>query len=158
QTKVAEAPATVQATPVTAQPEVETAAPAKPQRTILVSLQDRKLALIEDGEVKVIYTVAVGKTSTPSPGGTFTVISHVAHPTDSHNGKVVPPGPGNPVGSGWMGLSEKGYGIHGTNVPSSIGKATSHGCIRLGKKDLEKLFTMVKVGDTVEIRDERDAE
>src|SRR5436190_803480 len=51
----------------------------------------------------------------------------------------------------------KGYGIHGTNQPKSIGKAASHGCIRMGRKDLEELFELVRVGDTVEIHGERDA-
>ncbi len=55
-----------------------------------------------------------------------------------------------------MGLSAKGYGIHGTNQPNSIGKAASTGCIRMGKQDVEELFAMVGVGDTVEIRAERD--
>ena len=91
------------------------------KRVIVVSLEDRKLALIENGAVLKTYTVAVGKASTPSPVGTFTVESRVANPTYSHDGRVVPPGPQNPVGSRWMGLSIRGYGIHGTNVPSSIG-------------------------------------
>jgi lipoprotein-anchoring transpeptidase ErfK/SrfK len=130
----------------------------KSPRTILVSLPDRKLAVLENGEVKAIYTVAIGKPSTPSPVGHFTVISHVANPTYSHDGRVVGPGPHNPVGTRWMGLSQKGYGIHGTNAPSSIGKSASHGCIRVGQKDLEQLFTMVQVGDAVEIRGERDAQ
>ena len=121
------------------------------KRVIVVSLEDRKLALVEDGAVKKVYTVAIGKPSTPSPTGTFTIQSHVANPTYSHEGRVVPPGPQNPVGSRWMGLSIKGYGIHGTNAPSSIGKAASHGCIRMGKSDVEELFTLVKVGDTVEL-------
>jgi hypothetical protein len=55
-----------------------------------------------------------------------------------------------------MGLSAKGYGIHGTNQPNSIGKAASTGCIRMGKQDLEELFAIVDAGDTVEIRAERD--
>jgi hypothetical protein len=50
-----------------------------------------------------------------------------------------------------MGLSIPGYGIHGTNVPSSIGKAASHGCIRMARKDLEELYPMIEVGDTVEL-------
>ncbi len=70
----------------------------------MVSLEDRKLALLEDGQVKKIYPVAVGKPSTPSPTGTFTIERRVMNPTYSHNGKVVPPGPGNPVGTRWMGL------------------------------------------------------
>jgi hypothetical protein len=53
-------------------------------------------------------------------------------------------------------LNHKGYGIHGTNEPKSIGKAASHGCIRLRNRDIEQLFRMVSVGDTVQIRAERD--
>lgn len=129
-----------------------------PKRTIVVSLEDHKLALVEDGQVKKVYTVAVGKPSTPSPTGTFTIARRVKNPTYSHDGKVVPPGPGNPVGTRWMGLSIKGYGIHGTNEPKSIGKAASHGCIRMAKKDLEEMYEMVSVGDTVELVGQRDEE
>src|SRR5581483_9610586 len=75
-----------------------------------------------------------------------------------HAGKVIPPGAGNPVGTRWMGLSQKGYGIHGTNEPHSVGKAASHGCIRMGRRDLEDLFAQVRAGDVVEIVGERDAE
>jgi hypothetical protein len=57
-----------------------------------------------------------------------------------------------------MGLSVKGYGIHGTNAPKSIGKAASHGCIRLAKVDLEELFDAVRTGDQVEIIGKRNAE
>jgi hypothetical protein len=124
----------------------------------VVSLEDHKLALVEDGKVKKIYTVAVGKPSTPSPVGTFTIARRVMNPTYSHEGRVVPPGPNNPVGTRWMGLSIPGYGIHGTNVPSSIGKAASHGCIRMARKDLEELYPMVEVGDTVELIGERNEE
>jgi lipoprotein-anchoring transpeptidase ErfK/SrfK len=148
------------ATPAAAQPNATTAQMAQnmPKRVIVVSLEDRKLALVEDDEVKKIYTVAVGKPSTPSPVGTFTIERRVANPTYSHDGRVVPPGPGNPVGTRWMGLSIRGYGIHGTNVPSSIGKAASHGCIRMGKADLEELFAHVEVGDTVELIGTRNEE
>ncbi len=132
--------------------------PAAAKRVIVVSLEDRKLALVEDGQVKKVYTVAVGKPSTPSPVGTFTIARRVMNPTYSHDGRIVPPGPGNPVGTCWMGLSIPGYGIHGTNVPSSIGKAASHGCIRMAKKDLEELYPMVEVGDTVELIGQRNQE
>ena len=53
-----------------------------------------------------------------------------------------------------MSLSAKGYGIHGTNVPSSIGKAASHGCIRMRQQDLEELYGMVTVGTIVELKGE----
>jgi lipoprotein-anchoring transpeptidase ErfK/SrfK len=127
-------------------------------RQILVSLPDRKLALIEDGEIKKIYPVAVGKETSPSPSGSFMITNRVTNPTYYHKGQVVEPGPENPVGTRWIGLNQKGYGIHGTNAPKSIGKAASHGCIRMAKKDLEELFEIVRPGDVVEIRAERDDE
>ena len=128
------------------------------KRVIVVSLEDRKLALVEDGQVKKIYTVAVGKPSTPSPEGTFTIARRVANPTYHHDGKTVLPGPHNPVGTRWMGLSIRGYGIHGTNEPNSIGKAASHGCIRMARADLEEFYGLVAVGDTVELVGQRNEE
>ncbi len=128
------------------------------QRLIVVSLEDRKLALVEDGRVRKIYKVAVGKPSTPSPMGTFTIERRIANPIYQHDGKTVQPGPGNPVGTRWMGLNIRGYGIHGTNAPKSIGKAASHGCIRMAKADLEELYELVAVGDTVELVGERNEE
>ena len=95
--------------------------------------------------------------STPSPDGEFTIINHAVDPVYRHKGKEVQPGKGNPLGNRWMGLSLKGYGIHGTNVPRSIGKAASHGCFRMARLDVEDLYTRVKVGDAVVIRRERDA-
>ena len=127
-------------------------------RVLVVSLQDRKLALVENGQVKKVYTVAVGKPSSPSPVGTFKIVRRVTNPVYQHDGKTVQPGPGNPVGSRWMGLSVRGYGIHGTNEPRSIGKAASHGCIRMAKGDLEELYALVSVGDTVELIGQRDDE
>jgi lipoprotein-anchoring transpeptidase ErfK/SrfK len=127
-------------------------------RVIVVSLEDRRLALVEDGAVKRVYRVAVGRDTTPSPTGTFTIVRRVENPTYYHEGQVVPPGPGNPVGTRWMGLDRKGYGIHGTNAPHSIGKAASHGCIRMRQADLEELFAEVRSGDQVEIVGERNEE
>ena len=153
--------ATILTTPAAAQQLTEAAVepPASvPQREIIVSLEDRKLALVENGEVIRVYTVAVGKPSTPSPEGTFTIDRRVKNPTYSHDGKTVLPGPDNPVGNRWMGLSKRGYGIHGTNEPKSIGKAASHGCIRMARPDLDELYTMVAVGDTVRLIGHRDEE
>ncbi len=125
---------------------------------IVVSLEDRELALVDNGVVKAVYPVAVGKTYTPSPTGSFTIINHVKDPTYYRPGVVIPPGRWNPVGNRWMGLSVRGYGIHGTDVQSSVGKAVSHGCIRLRKHDIEALFAQVKVGTKVEIFAQRNEE
>src|SRR6202158_3747582 len=127
-------------------------------RRIVVSLPDRKIALLEDGRVVKIYPIAVGKHTTPSPNGSFHIASRVVKPTWYQPGKVVPAGPANPLGTRWMGLGYKGYGIHGTNRPRSIGKAASHGCIRMRNQDVEDLFERVEVGDPVELVTEVDAE
>jgi len=125
------------------------------QQRIVVSLLDRKLVLFAGDRVVKIYDVAVGKPSTPTPEGEFRIINHIPNPTYYGTGVVVGPGNGNPLGTRWMGLSAKGYGIHGTNVPTSIGKAASHGCIRMRQQDLEALFDLVRVGTTVELRGAR---
>jgi lipoprotein-anchoring transpeptidase ErfK/SrfK len=126
---------------------------------ILVSIPDRKLALIENGRVVRTYPVAVGAPSSPSPVGAFTIAQRVPNPTwYGPNGTVVGPGKANPVGTRWLGLSRKGYGIHGTNVPSSIGHNASHGCIRMRNRDVEELFELVSVGATVELHGERTPE
>ena len=120
-------------------------------RRIVVSIADRKLAVIEGGRVVKVYSVAVGSRQTPSPTGEFKITSRLASPTWYHPGKVIPPSKANPLGTRWMGLSRAGYGIHGTNVPRSIGHSASHGCIRMRNHDAEELFALVRVGDTVEI-------
>jgi hypothetical protein len=125
---------------------------------VLVSIADRKLAVIENGMVLAYFPVAVGSAVSPSPTGEFQIVSRVANPTYFHNGVVMMAGRDNPVGTRWMGLNVKGYGIHGTNAPGSVGHATSHGCIRLRNRDVERLYSMLRVGDIVEIHKERDPE
>jgi lipoprotein-anchoring transpeptidase ErfK/SrfK len=125
-------------------------------RAALVSLPDRKLAVLDGGKVIATFPVAVGAEVSPSPAGEFQIINRVANPTYYHAGKVIPSGTDNPLGTRWLGLSQKGYGIHGTNAPRSVGHAASHGCIRLRNRDMERLFTLLRVGDRVVIRAERD--
>jgi lipoprotein-anchoring transpeptidase ErfK/SrfK len=117
------------------------------RRRILVSIPDRKLAVIEHRKVARIFRVAVGAPVSPTPTGTFEIVNLVSEPTYFHSGTVIPPSVDNPVGSRWIGLNHKGYGIHGTNEPGSIGNAASHGCIRLRNEDVEQLFEMVRVQD-----------
>jgi len=125
------------------------------RRRIVISIPDRKLVLMEGNHVVKLYDVAVGKPSTPSPQGEFRVINRIPDPTWYGPGKVVGPGRDNPLGTRWIGLNVKGYGIHGTNAPHSIGKAASHGCIRMRQRDLEDLFALVDVGTVVELHGER---
>jgi lipoprotein-anchoring transpeptidase ErfK/SrfK len=129
--------------------------PTAVTRRIVVSIPDRRLALVENDEVVRVYPVAVGAPVSPSPVGTFTVVSRVSHPTYYRPGVVIAPGASNPIGTRWIGLSQKGYGIHGTDQPRSIGFAQSHGCIRLRNADVEQLFERVRAGDVVELHAER---
>jgi hypothetical protein len=125
------------------------------QRRIIVSIPDHKLALIEGGQVLRVFDVAVGKPSTPSPQGEFKVVTRMANPTWYGPHRIVPPGKTNPLGTRWMGLSVKGFGIHGTSSPNSIGKSASHGCIRMRNREVEELFEMVPVGTPVELTGSR---
>jgi len=127
-------------------------------RRIVVSVSDRKLALLENDILVKTYIVSVGATVSPSPTGTFHIVNRIPKATYYHRHVVIPASDRSPIGTRWIGLNKKGYGIHGTNEPRSIGRARSHGCIRLGNRDAEDFFERVQVGDVVEIRGERDAE
>ena len=135
------------------------ASPAMAARRIVVSIPDRKLAVVDDIESRItVFSVAVGAPATPSPTGTFTIVNRIPNPTYYKPGRVIGPGDANPLGTRWIGLSQKGYGIHGTDAPGSIGHATSHGCIRLRNRDVESLFELVRLGDIVELHAERTPE
>jgi lipoprotein-anchoring transpeptidase ErfK/SrfK len=131
---------------------------SRPARRIVVSIADRKLALIEGERTVRIFETAVGAPKSPSPTGIFQIVNSIADPTWYTKGKIVPPGKCNPLGTRWLGLSVKGYGIHGTNRPDSIGHNASHGCIRMRNREVEELFKMVAVGDQVELYGERTPE
>jgi len=131
---------------------------SRPSRRIVISISDRKLAVLEGERVLRIFPTAVGAPRTPSPAGSYQIVERIPNPTWYGKGRVVAPGKGNPLGTRWLGLSVKGYGIHGTNNPASIGRHASHGCIRMRNQDVEQLFEMVRVGDAVELVGERTVE
>lgn len=100
--------------------------------------------------------VATGQSSYPTPIGRFHIVTMQRHPwwypPDSDwakDEKPVPPGPGNPLGTRWMGISAPGVGIHGTPDSASIGYSASHGCIRMRISEAEWLFSHVRVGTPV---------
>jgi lipoprotein-anchoring transpeptidase ErfK/SrfK len=103
------------------------------------------------------FAVATGQAIYPTPKGTFQIVVKWENPwwyppTQDAWAKglePVPPGPNNPLGTRWMGLSAPGVGIHGTDEPTSIGYSASHGCIRMQVPDAEWLFTRVRIGTTV---------
>lgn len=129
---------------------------------ILINLPQRMLYYFRAGELMLAYPVGLGKPSWPTPTGEFSVISKIVNKAwrvpksiqeemrrEGHLVKTeVPPGPKNPLGKHWLGLSIASIGIHGTIAPASIYKFQSHGCIRLHPDDIEKLFSQVALGET----------
>ncbi len=117
------------------------------------------------GAVKAAeYHVAIGRPGAPTPTGRFTVVSKIVDPWwrppeewyPAQERQPVPPGPNNPLGSRWLGITWDGeYGIHGTTNPDSIGGAVSLGCIRLRNHEVEELFDRVEEGWPVVINYQR---
>jgi lipoprotein-anchoring transpeptidase ErfK/SrfK len=106
------------------------------------------------------FQVATGQSIYPTPDGDWHVVDMQRnpwwHPPDSawaQGLKPIPPGPGNPLGTRWMGLDAAGVGMHGTPDSASIGYSASHGCIRMRIPDAEWLFDHVRIGTPVFIRD-----
>jgi hypothetical protein len=102
------------------------------------------------------FGVATGQSAYPTPLGRWSVVVKWRNPwwyppnsAWAAGEKPVPPGPGNPLGTRWMGLSASGVGIHGTPDDASIGYSASHGCIRMHIRDAEWLFNHVRIGTTV---------
>lgn len=117
----------------------------------------------EHNQMIVAYPATIGSNDTPSPTGDVTIRAIAAKPWYGYNPKnfiqgknmtplSLPPGPNNPVGSMWIALSKKSYGIHGTPSPSKIDKTRSHGCVRLTNWDAEALAKRIKVGVPVQFR------
>ncbi|QJC52443.1 L,D-transpeptidase [Paenibacillus albicereus] len=110
-----------------------------PKYRIIVDLSERSLYLLDGDLVVRQFPIAVGKMLTRTPTGEFTIINKQENP-------------GGPFGVLWMGLSKPHYGIHGTNEPASIGRAVSHGCIRMHNEDVLALSALVPIGTRVTIR------
>ena len=105
------------------------------------------------------YPTTVGSTATPSPTGTHKVQTKVSDPNYTHTdaeaeGKqtILPPGPNNPVGRVWIGLTKPSYGIHGSPDPERISRQASAGCIRLTNWDAMALLNTIDNNATVEIK------
>jgi len=103
-----------------------------------------------------VFGVATGQSQYPTPLGRWSVVVkwrnpwwYPPHSPWAQGAKPIPPGPGNPLGTRWMGLSASGVGIHGTPDDASIGYSASHGCIRMHISDAEWLFNHVRIGTTV---------
>jgi lipoprotein-anchoring transpeptidase ErfK/SrfK len=118
-------------------------------------------AFSPSGDLVAFFPATVGSEEKPTPSGGFKVVSVDPNPTYRYNPDykfkgvrsnkpfTIKPGPNNPVGSYWIGLSAEGYGIHGTPEPSKVSKTESHGCVRLTNWDVGLLAGNVKKGTPV---------
>jgi lipoprotein-anchoring transpeptidase ErfK/SrfK len=128
-------------------------------RVIVITRGANTLRLYRGSHLVRSFRVATGQAIYPTPAGIWRIVDKQRDPwwypptyDEWAKGlKPVPPGPGNPLGTRWMGLSSPGVGIHGTDAPTSIGYSASHGCIRMQVPEAEWLFEHVHVGTPVVI-------
>jgi len=146
-------------------PKVFPAAPIPLAASLRVSLADTSIeALDASGRVIAFFPCSIAKDKNKRPKGKLVVKSVVPDPDytfdpalfkDSNEGLthklVLPPGPRNPVGVAWIGLSLPGYGIHGTPEPENISRTQSHGCFRLANWNAQKVLKLVKVGTPIDV-------
>jgi lipoprotein-anchoring transpeptidase ErfK/SrfK len=133
------------------------AASVKSQPVIVIHRASNRLYLFNVTRLVRVFPVATGQAAWPTPLGHFEIVVKQKNPwwypptQDSWaaGAQPVPPGPGNPLGTRWMGLSAPGVGIHGTSEPWSIGHSESHGCIRMQIPSAEWLYNRVRIGTPV---------
>jgi lipoprotein-anchoring transpeptidase ErfK/SrfK len=138
---------------VVLKPKVES---AEFNRAIVIMRESNRLLFFDHLKLARWFGVATGQSAYPTPLGDFEIAIMQRNPwwypppsPWAKNEDPVPPGPGNPLGTRWMGLSTPYVGIHGTPDAASIGYSASHGCIRMRIPDAEWLFEHVKVGTPV---------
>jgi lipoprotein-anchoring transpeptidase ErfK/SrfK len=123
---------------------------------IVITRGVNTLQLYDGRRLVRTFHVATGQPAYPTPAGVWRIVDMQRNPwwrpptSDWARGlQPIPPGPGNPLGTRWMGLDASGVGIHGTNAPASIGYSLSHGCIRMQVPEAEWLFQHVQLGTPV---------
>ena len=127
--------------------------------SLTLKLKEKKVYVYKDGKAIANYPVAIGKKGWETPTGEWYVMEKITNPgwTSFKNGSVVSPGKKNPLGERWIGFWTDGkdvIGFHGTPDTKSVGKAVSHGCVRMYDKDVKALFPLVKIGTTVKVVNE----
>jgi len=126
-------------------------------KVIVIKRGSNQLLYYNGDRLKRTFRVATGQSAYPTPLGHFEIVTMQRNPwwyppqgsAWAEGAKPVPPGPGNPLGTRWMGISSPYVGIHGTPDAASIGYSASHGCIRMLIPQVEWLFKRVDVGTPV---------
>jgi lipoprotein-anchoring transpeptidase ErfK/SrfK len=119
--------------------------------SVVVDKSSNQLLLTEENQFFKAYPVATGKDDA-TPEGTFTIVHKIPNPVWYKQGAAVPPdSPENILGTRWLGIDKKGYGIHGSVDPSDIGQYITAGCVRMTNTDVEELYAILPVGTEVTI-------
>jgi lipoprotein-anchoring transpeptidase ErfK/SrfK len=141
-------------------PTPKPATSAQPfERRLVINIPSRTLWVYQGNKILRYFPVGVGRPGFMTPIGKYSIISKVIDPGWENpylpKGKVrLAPGEENPLGTRWMGFYQKAggeYGMHGTDNPASIGKFSSHGCVRMRIRDAEALFELIDLGTPVEV-------
>jgi lipoprotein-anchoring transpeptidase ErfK/SrfK len=146
------------AVPVVLKPLKPTVKAATFGSVIVIRRGSNRLDLYDGTRHVRSFPVATGRSQYPTPTGTFSIVDMQRNPwwrppnsAWAKGLKPIPPGPGNPLGTRWMGTSAPGVGIHGTPDAASVGYSASHGCIRMYIPDADWLFNHVSIGTPVVI-------
>ncbi|MGI0490490.1 L,D-transpeptidase [Alkalinema pantanalense CENA528] len=144
---------------------LDTSTPSEPQEMgpraydtrLVVDLSDRVVYLYRHDKIKASYRVAIGQKGWETPTGNFRIKQMIPHPTWQHplTDEIFPPGLENPLGDRWIGFAADTtmkIGFHGTRETSSIGKAVSHGCLRMTNQNVRSLYEEVSLGTVVTVR------
>jgi len=146
-------------------PDIESKPPAKVTLVKLLKKQRSLVAMAQDGRPAAFFPVSLGVPKYELPKGVLKIVNEVENPSfdydpallddkDPKHTKVsMKPGPNNPVGVLWMGLSKKHYGIHGTPEPSRVGHRETNGCVHLTNWDAKRLSAIASAGATVDVQD-----
>lgn len=140
--------------------------PERPEfqaRRIHINRKERMLELFENELLLASAPITPGSATLPTPAGKWRLLAVSTMPVfrwdegvlnrgvRTSNFLMLPPGPNNPVGVAWCALNKPGIGIHGTNNPETIGRAHSHGCMRVANWDIARLIQRITPGITVQI-------
>jgi peptidoglycan hydrolase-like protein with peptidoglycan-binding domain len=125
---------------------------------IVVHLNRFRVELIRDGKRVFSAPIAIGQSAYPTPTGHYEIIVKIKNPTWvppnspwAAGLEPIPPGASNPLGTRWIGTSAPNIGFHATPLDYSVGHAASHGCMRMHRPDVERLYDLIRVGTPVDI-------
>ncbi len=130
-------------------PGVQAASP--PDHLILINVATNQLSYFENGNYVRTFPVSTGKKATPTPEGKFMIANKYKN-KKYHRKKIEGGAWNNPLGTRWMGLDYKEYGIHGTNKEHSVGTYESNGCIRMNDRNIQWLYDRVPLHTRVIIK------